>query len=304
MSISSFVNEVWLKQLPHVAFHSASCVELYPFSPSDIWLTSASGQEQHQALTTWFLHRYASPEQCLPFDHRRGRYVHANSRLFDAEFELSSRFHTIVPERVIMAVVRSLEASGQKQWMLSTDTAFSLSPVQTPPENALQSLVKRLSEVHSVRINAEPLSGAHYEMLYFETIRLFELFCVELCLARVVLSKGALAKLVSVVLPPDDRQSFLSASLREEELLSFLRNQLMRVSWFHWPTFVHLFHEGLNQSVSAFAELFAQVYTHYQARHMSIQSSWNTGQAPLHALDVDYLYLSVLKLAEALHQNK
>lgn len=104
--------------------------------------------------------------------------MYANSRLFDAEFELSSRFHMIVPERVIMSVVRSIEASGQKQWMLSTDTAFSLSPVQASPENAKHILTKRLSEVHSARLNAEPLSGAHYEMLYFETIRLFELFCV------------------------------------------------------------------------------------------------------------------------------
>ncbi|MFN6972748.1 MAG: hypothetical protein ACK4NN_17930, partial [Rheinheimera sp.] len=73
MSLSSFANASWLRQLPADAYDQ-SIIEYYPFTPSTQWLAGVDAAPQQKALETWFLHRFCSPKNRLPYDTKRRQY--------------------------------------------------------------------------------------------------------------------------------------------------------------------------------------------------------------------------------------
>lgn len=303
MSLSSFANSAWLKTLPTEAFEQ-SLVEYYPFSPSSQWLTKVSPDVQRRALETWFLHRFCSPKNRLPYDAKRRQYTFFNGGPFSAEYELVSRFHLVVSEDVIMDAVASLEATGDKLWILRTGAVLESSFGKCQIVEPYQPFEARLSELYQM-INQmpSPVSASLFEVVYFEAIRNFELYCVELTLHQAAASESIAECLIKMLLIShnDSTRIYLSSS-PDETVLNLLRQRLLVLPWYHWPTFVYLFKEGLQLNVSALAGSFGRVYSSHYRRRFGYSPHMHAKPTDFSVTKLHQLKLSLLRLAKTLQE--
>lgn len=302
MSLSSFANASWLKQLPAHAYDQ-SIIEYYPFTPSTPWLTSVDTFTQQKALETWFLHRFCSPKNRLPYDKKRRQYIFFNGGPFSAEYELVSKFHLVVSEDVIMQAVSELEATGDKLWILRTVATLESSFGKCAVVEPLAPFQQKLSELYRMIEQLDRPCDKLLEVVYFEAIRNFELFCVELALSSANKSVRVAERLMKMLLVSHNETNRIHLSATPDEtVLNLLRQRLLVMPWYHWPTFVYLFKEGLSMNVSSLANAFGRVYSgHYRCKfgyspQLTDKYSTFTPQK-LHQLK-----LSLLRLAQTLHE--
>lgn len=303
MSLSSFANSAWLKTLPTEAFEQ-SVVEFYPFSPSSQWLSKISPELQKKSLETWFLHRFCSPKNRLPYDAKRRQYTFFNGGPFSAEYELVSRFHLVVSENVIMNAVASLEATGDKLWILRTGAVLESSFGKCEIVEPFQPFEARLSELYRI-INQMPaeVSAPLLEVVYFEAIRNFELYCVELALYQAATSDKIAEHLIKMLLlSHNDAMRVHFSSSPDETVLNLLRQRLLVLPWYHWPTFVDLFKEGLQLNVSSLAGSFGRVYNSHYRRRFGYNPHLQAKPTDFSVTKLHQLKLSLLRLAKKLQE--
>lgn len=303
MTLSSFANSSWLQQLPAAAFDNHT-IELYPFTPSSEWLCSVGADVQQKALETWFLHRFCSPKNRLPYDTKRRQYVFFNGGPFSAEYELVSRFHLIVSEDVIMSAVDALELSGDKLWILRTGAVLESSFGQCHVVEPLKPFIDRLAELYQM-INVIPGNGSAQllEVIYFEAIRNFELYCVELALYQASTSIKTADRLVKMLLLTNNDASRIYLSGKPDTtVLNLLRQRLLVQPWYHWPTFVYLFRDGLHLNTSAFAGSFGRVYNSHYRRRFGFEPVVKGKPTPFTATKLHKLKLSLMMFAKKLDE--
>lgn len=301
MSLSSFANASWLKQLPAESFEN-SIVELYPYSPASQWLTHMGPQIQKKAMETWFLHRFCSPKNRLPFDAKRRQYTFFNGGPFSAEYELVSRFHLVVSEDVIMSAVAELESSGEKLWILRTGAVLESSFGQCQVVEPYDPLNARLSELYQmVNHLPEPVAEQLLEVIYFEAIRNFELFCVELVLYRASTSIVVAERLIKMLLLTHNDTTRIHLSDKPDEtVLNLLRQRLLVQPWYHWPTFIYLLKDGLQLNVSSLSGIFGRVYSSHYRRRFGFNPSFRGKTTSFSPAKLHQLKLSILRLAKKL----
>ncbi len=305
MSLSSFANASWLKQLTAESFEN-SVTELYPFSPSSQWLTRMPQQIQQKAMETWFLHRFCSPKNRLPYDAKRRQYTFFNGGPFSAEYELVSRFHLVVSEDVIMSAVAELESSGDKLWILRTGAVLESSFGQCQVVEPYSPLNFRLSELYQmVNQLPEPVAERLLEVIYFEAIRNFELFCVELVLYRASTSSVVAERLMRMLLLTHNDTTRIHLSGKPDEtVLNLLRQRLLVQPWYHWPTFVYLLKDGLQMNVSSLSGIFGRVYSSHYRRKFGFNPLFKGKTTLFSTAKLHQLKLSILRLAKKLQDSK
>lgn len=303
MTLSSFANALWLKQLPADAFDHKT-VELYPFTPSSEWLSSVAADLQQKALETWFLHRFCSPKNRLPYDAKRRQYTFFNGGPFSAEYELLSKFHLVVTEDVIMSAVEALESSGDKLWILRTGAVLESSFGQCHIVEPLRPFTDRLSELYQmINTVSESCSAPLLEVIYFEAIRNFELYCVELALHQAATSVSTADRLVKMLLlTNNDAARIYLSGKPDATVLNLLRQRLLVQPWYHWPTFVYLFRDGLQLNTSAFAGSFGRIYSSHYRRRFGFAPVVKASSVPFTVTKLHQLKLSLLRFAKKLDE--
>ncbi len=99
----------------------------------------------------------------------------------------------------------------------------------------------------------------------------------------------------------DANRIHLSAS-PDETVLNLLRQRLLVLPWYHWPTFVYLFKEGLHLNVSALANGFGRVYSSHYRRKFGYSPQLHGKNSKFTAHKLHQLKLSLLRLAKTLDE--
>lgn len=303
MSLSSFANLSWLKQLPPDAFE-CSLIELYPFSPSSHWLQSVEPIIQQKSIETWFLHRFYQPKIHLSYDGKHQLASGFHSKTFSVEYELLAKFHQIVPEETIMRAVAALSGDSDHSWVVRhqalVDAPFGQCDVLQPLEPFKQRLSKLYVMIHE-------LNACHmapwFELVYFEAIRGFELYCIELLLYQAANSDVVLERLIKMLLLSNNEPSrIVFTGQMDSSVLDTLRQRLLLQPWYHWPTFVYLIRDALEINVSLMAGDFGRVYGGQYRKQFGFSPRAAISIPELSKTTLLKLKLSLLRLAKKLHE--
>ncbi|KTI34495.1 HEPN domain-containing protein [Enterobacter hormaechei] len=178
-----------ISNFPDEAFDMAFRVD-GPVEFDDTWLTSASKEDQHDAVEAWFTDRFCSPTNDTPYNGREGGHQYIHGGPYNAESEIFKRFDGIIPEDTLQEVIYELERENGSEWApvnhnQETDYDDYFNVYTNSRWEARSNLIESLKEIELFLNQQDEISGSKklaYQMAYGMMISCFEAYLSEVVL--------------------------------------------------------------------------------------------------------------------------
>lgn len=148
----------------------AGNLDAIPFEPNNDWLSTASGEQQFEAMQRWFLDRYEDPVNETPWDGEDKRYMFVWGGPYDPNEVLQTRFSGIVDNAVLQKLVEELWRDVGDEWAPIYHEGFEYDEyvshlIVTDRHDPYRFLNERISEVFSV-LEASQLNDRNRQLLH------------------------------------------------------------------------------------------------------------------------------------------
>lgn len=153
------------------------------FEPNDEWLKTATPEQQHELLLTWFHNNYQDPVIETPYTREIG-YIYIHGGPYHAEEELYSRFEGLVDEEVIREAIDDIQSDGVYDWApIHTEHDYDLEfELEVNARNLpYRSLCDRINDISSLakQESPPPQKALLQQLLYSHLIGALEAYLAE-----------------------------------------------------------------------------------------------------------------------------
>jgi len=226
-----------------------------PFNPDNLWLQSASNEDQLNAVSAWFHARYCDPAHETPFNGQEGGYFFVNGGPYDPAVVLPERFSGIVDDDIIQKVIDDMHSEIGDKWApiqndppddFDYDERFDLQFLRR--NEPLDKLKERLQHAQRVLTleGDETAKLLAQKLVFSAAIAAFEAFLWETVDYCVEHEEDAFRNIVTSIPALRDQPMKLGEIFgRHEGLKELVKGYLQNLVWHRWDKVVPLFKSGL-----------------------------------------------------------